>query len=154
MRSYLVIPGGWMLITLSWIFIIAFSFFNASSPNIASQFLRLAASGTMLVYLWGVGCQERQQRQSDSYGCAPYSSGVRTSPSALRRLRRGAGRWRNGAGTLAVLWSHPASFRNGWRPDPWCWRWAYPKSFLMCIEGSLFFISLYIEKDSCFICHR
>ena len=55
----------------------------------------------MLVYLWGVGHQERQQRQTDSYGRTPWSGSVWASPGALGRLRRAARRWRNGAGTLA-----------------------------------------------------
>jgi len=80
----------------------------------------------MLVYLWGVGRQERQQRQTDSYGRAPWSG-------ALGRLWRAARRWRNGAGTLAAPWAHPASYRNRWRPDAWCWRWGSQKSFLMMI---------------------
>jgi len=59
-------------------------------------------SGTMVVYLWGGGRQERQQRQTDSYGRAPWGGGVRASPGALGRPRSGAGRWGNGAGTLAA----------------------------------------------------
>jgi len=41
----------------------------------------------MLGYLWGVGRQERHQRLTDSYGRAPWSSGVRT----LAEWRRNAG---------------------------------------------------------------
>jgi len=88
----------------------------------------------MLVYLWGVGRQERQQKQTNRYGRAPWSGGVLTSPGALGRLQREAGSWRNSARTQAAPWAHPASYRNCWRPDAWCWRWGSQKSFLMIIN--------------------
>jgi len=69
----------------------------------------------MLVYLWGVGHQERQQRQTDSYGRTPWSGSVWASPGALGRLRRAARRWRNGAGTLAE-WCRNA---GGMVPERW-----------------------------------
>ena len=47
-------------------------------------YMYIDTSGTMLVYLWGVGRQERQQRQTESYGREPWSGGVRTSPGVLQ----------------------------------------------------------------------